>query len=202
VLEGDQDNSSVDGSQVFDDVIPSTKTSSNTAWQSVEAQSFNFAIPENWYLEVIEPKEKAPNDANFILLIQDTPAEVRMGALVVEDCEDMDSSNCQYAPDYTAIQIFVYEGEADSATLSWTDFFASYYPEVQEFESLALTSMEEIDAVRVSKVDGPWLGLRRVFVRSGDRFFDLSLHSTHENTRVVEDIFWNFVVNFNFGGKK
>ncbi len=186
-----------DNEEVVESIVKSTESSDERV---VVVGKFSFSTPVSWFLEVLEPKEKNPRDATYVVRVQDTNSVVNLGAVAVEDCA-LDESSCDFVTDYSVFQVFVYEGEVDFSYLSWTDFFADYYPEVLTFEPLVLSAKPELNAVVVTKVDGPWLGVKRVFVHESGSFLDFSLHTTLQSTQAVEVLFWNFVANFKSGGE-
>ncbi|KKR07297.1 MAG: hypothetical protein UT32_C0013G0016 [Parcubacteria group bacterium GW2011_GWC2_39_14] len=174
------------------------KDSASSAWELAQDEKFNFSLPVNWYYEVERNENLLPRSASYVIQVRDTAELVVLGAVSLSDSFDgaQDSNAEKIATEYTAFNVLVYSGEVDFTDLSWTDFFADYYPEVLTFESFVLAGKPEVNAVVVTKTDGMWLGSKRVFVHVKDSFYDFSLHTTRSNQEKAEELFWDFVHNF------
>lgn len=174
------------------------KDSASSAWELAQDERFSFSLPVNWFYEVEENQNPLPRTASHVVKVKNTADQVVLGAVSLADSFDDDQNpNAEkIATEYTAFNVLVYSGEVDFTDLSWTDFFADYYPEVLTFESFVLAGQLEVNAVVVTKTDGMWLGSKRVFVHVKDSFYDFSLHTTRPNQAKSEELFWNFVQNF------
>ena len=92
----------------------------------------------------------------------------------------------------------VWEMEALMPIDNWREFFNLAEPDVvAEFEPVTLTSRPDLDAVRVSRVSGVFLGNARIFVRTGGKICDITLDYRNRDRETALKIFNAFLVNFN-----
>mgnify|MGYP003969727047 CR=1 FL=1 len=168
----------------------------------VKNENWSFQVPVGWSLEEEKIATELPREAQRQMLIKSTDKEIVLGGLLPDDyyldqvAQELNVE--KYAESFIAINVLVYEGAVDFYDISWDEFFADFYPEVKEFNSRELFGQSDLKAVVVTATEGVWLGGQRVFVHVEDRFYDLSLHYKNSEVNEAEEVFRDFISNFQF----
>lgn len=154
--------------------------------------SQTFVTPGGWYFQETKLELNLPREPKRELLLTNTDRKIFLGAILP------DNYNAEeYAQSFIAIKALVYEDEVDFEDLSWQDFFADFYPEVESFEVQTM-NRSNLQAVMVSETDGVWLGEKRIFIRAEERFYDISLHIQQADRSEAEAAWNNFLNNYDF----
>lgn len=158
--------------------------------QFSDSTSADVQQAESWQMEEIDVPSEFEEVSQRRFIYKNTPKSVVLGGVMPESVPDL-------AESYIAIHGSVYESTNYASEFSWQEFFAEFYPEVVEFDAESELAGDK-DAVLVTKVDGVWLGVERVFIYQDDKVYDLSLHVQREDLSKAKAAFAEFIADYDF----
>jgi len=168
-------------------------TSDTTGWSVHTGSGIDFLYPADWHASV--------DEYGASIIVKDTDKEIVLGSAGPEDfyretTGGFAMNSGKYADKYTAITVDVFSGYAN---VSWAKFFADKYPEVvREFETFPLYFRPEFEAAQATRISGIFPGDARVFVRSGDIIYDISLNFRGRDEQHSYEIFNAFLEHYNY----
>lgn len=185
-------------------LVPAFQTEETVAasdWQNFSGNSVQFKYPSGWQVENISTV--GFEDRELALRVKNTDKQILLGAVVLP-ADYFKTENGQqvvdaqkYAVNYSLITVEVYRGQSGK---SWADFFQKQYPDVvTDFEPMQAAFLPTgLDSVRVTRVSGLYPGKARVFIRKGDRIYDIALLVQGDDALQANRVFNSLLQNFQF----
>lgn len=153
-------------------------------------QKFSVSYPSAWNLT--ENKTSG-------VVIKDTDREVVLGGVAPDDFYvETSAGNVvnekKYSTKYAVITADYYE---KSEATTWREFF-DQFDVVEKFEKYSGQVPSGMEAAVVTKVSGLFPGQKRVFLRQGKNFLDLSLFVSGEDQKIAGAVFDQVISSVSF----
>jgi hypothetical protein len=163
----------------------------SSTWRSYTQGRVSFKYPTGWKVR----EAMSPRGAFFSAVLTDTEKEVITG-VAPEDFYTNGGRNNKYAETYKLITVDAYDGYSGK---SWADFLRDHYRGiVSEYEPYVIADIPLLDSIRAKRIAGIYRGEPRLFVRSGDRIYDIALFTGGTGSDEARKELYSFLREFSY----